>query len=58
MRAASRGVRDSIQQLLQKQAEALMKQWEATNHAFSMRLREYMDAKHKLETHLARVGGP
>lgn len=58
MRAASRGVRDSIQQLLQKQAEALTKQWEATNHAFSMRLREYMDAKHKLETHLARVGGP
>lgn len=55
MRAASQGVRDSIQQLLMKQAEALKNQWEATNHAFSIRLREYMDAKHKLETHLARV---
>lgn len=34
---------------------SLFRQWNVVNAAFSDRIRDYMDAKHKLEVHLSKV---
>ena len=44
-----------IEQLLNKCATAMVSQWNSVNNAFTDRIREYMDAKNKLQTHLSRV---
>ncbi len=54
-RAASKDVRNRIEQLLNKCATAMINQWNSVNHMFSDRIKEYMDAKHKLQTHLSKV---
>ena len=54
-RAASKDTRNNIELLLNKISTAMMNQWNAVNSAFTDRIREYMDAKNKLQTHLARV---
>ena len=57
-RAASNDMRSRIEQLLNRCAEAMVNQWNGVNNAFTDRIREYMDAKHKLQTHLAKVAPP
>lgn len=54
-RSASKDVRNRIEQLLNKCATAMVNQWNAVNNAFTDRIKEYMDAKHKLQTHLSKV---
>lgn len=54
-RAASKDARNKIEQLLNKCATAMINQWNAVNNAFTDRIKEYMDAKHKLQTHLSKV---
>jgi len=54
-RAASKDNRNRIEQLLNKCATAMTNQWTSVNNAFTDRIKEYMDAKHKLQTHLSRV---
>lgn len=54
-RAASRDNRNRIEQLLNKCATAMVNQWNTVNNAFSDRIKEYMDARNKLQTHLSRV---
>nr|WLD15746.1 tektin 3/5A [Platynereis dumerilii] len=54
-RAASRDNRNRIESLLNRCAEAMVNQWNAVNNAFTDRIRDYMDAKHKLQTHLSQV---
>lgn len=54
-RAGSRDVRNRIEQLLNKCATAMVNQWNAVNNAFTGRIKEYMDAKNKLQTHLSQV---
>lgn len=54
-RAASKDVRDRIEQLLNKCATAMVNQWNTVNTAFTDRMKEYMDAKHKLQNHLSKV---
>lgn len=54
-RAASKDNRNRIEQLLNQCATAMINQWNTVNNAFTDRLKEYMDAKHKLQTHLSRV---
>lgn len=54
-RAASRDNRNRIEQLLNKCATAMVNQWNSVNNSFTDRIREYMDAKNKLQTHLSRV---
>jgi len=54
-RAASKDNRNRIEQLLNKCATAMVNQWNAVNNAFTDRIKEYMDAKHKLQTHLSKV---
>lgn len=54
-RGASKDTRNQIEQLLNKCATAMVNQWNAVNNAFTDRIREYMDAKHKLQTHLSKV---
>ncbi len=54
-RAGSRDVRNRIEQLLNKCATAMVNQWNAVNNTFTDRLKEYMDAKHNLQTHLSQV---
>jgi len=54
-RAASRDNRNKIESLLNKCATAMMNQWNTVNNAFTDRIREYTDAKHKLQTHLSQV---
>ena len=34
----------------------MVNQWNAVNNAFTGRIKEYMDAKNKLQTHLSQVG--
>lgn len=54
-RAASKDVRNKIEELLNKCATAMVNQWNSVNNAFTDRIKEYMDSKHKLQTHLAKV---
>jgi tektin-3 len=54
-RAASKDMRDAIEQLLNKCATAMVNQWNSVNNAFTDRIKEYMDAKHRLQTHLSKV---
>lgn len=54
-RAASKDNRNKIEQLLNKCAQAMVNQWNSVNQALSDRCREYMDAKNRLQTHLAKV---
>ena len=55
MRTASKTVSDNIQLLLQRAAETLTNQWNAVNAAFTVRIKEYMEAKDRLQTHLSEV---
>ena len=57
-RAASKDNRNKIEQLLNKCATAMVNQWNIVNNAFTDRIKEYMDAKHKLQTHLSKVRAP
>ena len=54
-RAASKDTRSAIEQLLNNCATAMVSQWNAVNNVFTDRIREYMDAKHQLQTHLSKV---
>lgn len=54
-RAASKDNRNRIEQLLNKCATAMVNQWNGVNNAFTDRIKEYTDAKNKLQTHLSRV---
>lgn len=54
-RAATRDCCNRIEALLNKCATAMLNQWNAVNNGFTDRLREYMDAKHNLQTHLSKV---
>ena len=54
-RSASKDNRNRIEQLLNKCATAMINQWNAVNNAFTDRIREYMDAKNRLQTHLSKV---
>lgn len=54
-RAGSKDTRNRIEQLLNKCATAMINQWNSVNNAFTDRIKDYMDAKHKLQTHLSRV---
>lgn len=54
-RAASKDMRNRIEQLLNKCATAMINQWNTVNNAFTDRIKEYMDSKHKLQTHLSKV---
>ena len=47
--------RNKIEGLLNKCAAAMVNQWNTVNNAFTNRIKEYMDAKHKLQTHLSKV---
>lgn len=49
-RAASKDTRIKIEALLNKCATAMINQWNNVNSAFTDRIKEYMDAKHKLQT--------
>jgi len=54
-RAASKDMRNKIESLLNKCATAMLNQWNTVNNAFTDRIKEYMDAKNKLQTHLSKV---
>jgi len=54
-RSASKNMRNAIECLLNKCATAMVNQWNSVNNSFTDRIRDYMDAKHKLQTHLSKV---
>jgi Tektin family len=54
-RSSSKEQRERICQLLADSASSLARQWNIVNAAFTDRIRDYMDAKHKLEMHLAKA---
>lgn len=54
-RKASKDVRDQIEALLNECASAMMNQWNAVNSAFSDRIKEYVDAKNKLQNALSKT---
>jgi len=54
-RAASKDMRNKIECLLNKCATAMVNQWNSVNNAFTDRIKEYMEAKHRLQTHLSKV---
>ena len=55
MRKQSETVRNSLQLLLQRSSEGLLNQWRIVNAAFSDRIKEYMEAKDRLQAHIAKV---
>ena len=48
-------VRNRIKQQLERSGQSITIQWNAVNVAFSNRVREYLDAKDKLQNHLLKV---
>jgi len=54
-RAAAKDMRNKIETLLNRCATAMQNQWNTVNNAFTDRIREYMDAKNRLQTHLSKV---
>jgi Tektin family len=55
-RSSSKDYRDNICQLLADCSTSLFRQWNIVNAAFTDRIRDYIDAKHKLEINLSKVG--
>ncbi|CAD5118367.1 DgyrCDS7078 [Dimorphilus gyrociliatus] len=54
-RKASKDVRDQIEALLNECSSAMMNQWNVVNSAFSDRIKEYIDAKNKLQNALSKT---
>jgi len=54
-RSSSKEYRDQLCQLLADSASSLARQWNIVNVAFTDRIRDYLDAKHKLEIHLSKA---
>jgi len=54
-RAASRDIRAQIDQLVQSVMASIANEWNAVNSAFSDRIAEYIDARNKIQAHLAKV---
>ncbi len=54
-RTASRDIRSKIEALLNKCATAMIHQWNTVNHAYTDRIKEYMEAKQRLHQHLSKV---
>lgn len=54
-RTASANVRANIAQLVQQVADAIADHWNNVNEAFADRLKEYIDARNRLQNHLAKV---
>lgn len=54
-RAASTDKRNQIEQLLNKCHTVMINQWNNVKNALTDRIREYVDAKNKLQTNLSQV---
>lgn len=54
-RKASSDLRALAKETLENCAAALLHQWHATNDALTERVRQYTEAKHKLQNHLSKV---
>jgi inorganic triphosphatase YgiF len=54
-RKASSDLRALAKETLDNCAAALLHQWHATNDALTERVRQYTEAKHKLQNHLSKV---
>jgi tektin-3 len=54
-RQASRDIRNDVEQLCNNVTTAMMNDWNAVNTAFADRIKEYMDARNQLQTHLSKV---
>jgi len=55
-RSASRDIRSQIDQLIHTVTTSIASEWNAVNSAFSDRIAEYVDARNKIQAHLAKVG--
>jgi len=54
-RAASRDIRGQVDQLVQGIMTSVAGEWNTVNSAFSDRIAEYVDARNKIQAHLAKV---
>lgn len=54
-RAASRDIRAQIDQLIHSVTTSIASEWNAVNGAFSDRVAEYVDARNKIQAHLAKA---
>jgi len=54
-RAASRDIRAQIDLLIHSVTASIASEWNAVNSAFSDRIAEYIDARNKIQAHLAKV---
>ena len=54
-RAASRDIRGQLDQLIHGITTSIASEWNAVNSAFSERIADYVDARNKIQAHLAKV---
>lgn len=54
-RKASKDMRDRIEQLLIHSANLMLHYWNSVNNAFTDKIKEQVEAKHKIQIHLSKV---
>ena len=54
-RKASKDMRNRIEQLLIHAANLMLHYWNTVNNAFTDKIKEQVEAKHKIQTHLSKV---
>jgi len=54
-RGASKDMRNNIELLMNRVITAVTNQWNLVNSSFNDRMKEYLEAKNKLQLHLSKV---